>query len=137
MTGEAQGYVPPTEDETNMPSAEALPSLLGFTETSELTQIRSRAIGILVEAGPDNITPEVQQVMSQYHQAAEAVAASMVGTQYKWSQIGIMVGMAQIYADAGWSDAESSEIENAWTMADREGCLDELNNLLISLGYPQ
>jgi hypothetical protein len=136
MNNPEGGHAPDETSDAEGHNQEQLSPLFTFIETPELATIRARAVDTLVEAGADNVTPAVQEVMTEYQLQAERIINLLTGEAYKRALLGLMITKALLYWEAEWYDAERQEIKTAWQMAVNEGWDQEFDQLLIELGYP-
>ncbi len=106
---------------------EALAEKLGFTETVELSQLRSA----LVEATERGDEEAIRLLIEQYQAQGEAVVDQQQGPAYAAAQIGLIIATATLRRDIGKVDLALEDLKNAAEYAKNMG-MDEVAAELLA-----
>lgn len=106
---------------------EALAERLGFTETAELSQLRSA----LVEASEREDEEAIRALTEQYQAQGEAVVEQQQGSAYAAAQIGLIIATAILRRDIGKIDHALEDLKNAAEYAENMGMDEVAAELLV------
>ena len=117
----------PEQEMQSQEGFEALAERLGFTETAELSQLRSA----LVEASEREDEEAIRLLTEQYQAQGEAVVEQQQGPAYAAAQIGLFITTATLRRDIGKVDLALEELKNAAEYAENMG-MDEVAAELLA-----
>jgi hypothetical protein len=93
---------------TEQPSIDQLPEMLGFVETTEMSQLRENIAKAL------KCQEDATELLTRYHLLGEAVADSM---DHARARIGLIVQMGLICRDGGLVDDARQNLKDAYAYA--------------------
>lgn len=117
----------PEQEAQSQEGFEALAEKLGFTETAELSQLRSA----LVEANKLGDEEDIRLLIEQYQAQGEAVVNQQQGQAYVAAQIGLIIATATLRRDIGKVDLALQDLKNAAEYAENMG-MDEVAAELLA-----
>ena len=117
----------PEQEMQSQEGFEALAERLGFTETAELSQLRSA----LVEASEREDEEAIRLLTEQYQAQGEAVVEQQQGPAYAAAQIGLFITTATLRRDIGKVDLALEDLKNAAEYAENMG-MDEVAAELLA-----